>query len=92
MTKDEKGNRSTPFQSVLSFLSNPISLKILSAKLADRVQSLGVTFTATMTVDYKRALFSGLMHNSDKEGFRFHSPLCLSFSTSSVGLFRSPRL
>ncbi len=51
------------------------------------LQGLRVTFTATMTVDYKRALFSGLMHNSDKEGFRFHSPLCLSFSTSSVGLF-----
>lgn len=30
------------------------------------------------------------MHNSDKEGFRFHTPLCPSFSTSSVGLLAAP--
>lgn len=45
---DEKGSGSTPFPCALSFFLTPF-LSTLPT-----VQSLGVTFTATMTADYKR--------------------------------------
>ena len=89
MTKDEKGNGSTPFPCVLAFfLVTPFLYKSSRAVLP--VQARGVTFTAAMTVDYKGPYSLGSCIILKKQGSGFTHRCVRLSAPPSVGLFAAP--